>query len=113
MGIRSDVAIALKKNVYDMLSVDSRNFLVEWFKEPFETEKEGYLFFTESVKWYHQSYTDIRAFYNELWNDFEDEDYLILKACHDYPTSKEGDDGEWHDNPWQIYRDVSVRINIG
>jgi len=111
MGIRSDVAVALKKNVWDGLSEESRSTLTEWFHEPESTTKEGHvLLHNEHIKWYHDSHKDLRDFYSELLYNFDDEDYLIVKACHDYPETTNGDLGEWHDNPWNIYKSVSVSI---
>ena len=111
MGIRSDVAVALKKNVFDNLSAGSRQTLSEWFGEPASVNGQGHvLFYTEFVKWYFSSYEDLVALYAELLDSFDEEEYLIVQACHDYPESTEGDLGGWYDNPWGAYRSVRVEV---
>ena len=111
MGIRSDVAVALKKNVFDNLSEESKKTLSEWFLEPQDVTEEGHIFFYgESLKWYHGLYDDLRAFYGELFDKFDDDDYIIIQACHDFPESTEGNAGGWYENPWDIYKNWSVSI---
>ena len=109
MGVRSDVSIALKNNVFEGLSEESKKTLKEWFQQASGLTEEGVLFYAEWVKWYNNYYEDLIALYNDLEN-FDEEDYLILVGCHDYPHSTESDAGDWHDNPWNIYKSVSVRI---
>lgn len=109
MGIRSDVSIALKNNVFEGLSAESKKTLKEWFKLASGLTEEGVLFYAEMVKWYNNYYEDLIALYNDLEN-FDEEDYLILVGCHDYPHSTESDIGDWQDNPWDIYKAVSVQI---
>ena len=109
MGIRSDVAIALKNNVLEGLSAESKKTLDEWFGQTSSVTKEGVLFYEESIKWYNESYDDLIQLYAELMK-FDDEDYLIVQACHDYPSSDEGDLGGWYENPWEIHRSWSVSV---
>jgi len=110
MGIRSDVAIALKKNVFDGLSAESKSTLDDWFQGPVSETQEGHvLFYVERVKWY-RSYDDLVQLYAELTDVFDDEDYLIVQACHDYPESDEGNLGGWYENPWEIYKNWSVSL---
>ena len=45
MGIRSDVAIALKNNVLEGLSAESKKTLTEWFLKPEGVTEEGHVFF--------------------------------------------------------------------
>ncbi len=42
--------------------------------------------------------------------DFDEEDYLIVQANHDYPEYVNGDAGGWIENPWEVYRNWSVSI---
>ena len=110
MGIRSDVAVALKKNVWDNLTEESKSTLDDWFQGPASETQEGHvLFYEERIKWY-QSYDDLVQLYAELIDVFDDDDYLIIKACHDYPESDEGNLGGWYENPWEIYKNWSVSL---
>jgi hypothetical protein len=109
MGIRSDVAVALKKNVYDGLSQESKETLVEWFMEPVSITEEGVLFYEQGIKWYSQIFEELVALYKNL-RDFDEEDYLIVQANHDYPEYVNGDAGGWIENPWEVYRNWSVSI---
>ena len=78
MGIRSDVAVALKKNVWDNLTAQSKSTLDDWFQEPASETQEGHiLFYEERIKWY-QGYDDLAQLYAELIGVFDDEDYLIV-----------------------------------
>lgn len=111
MGIRSDVTIALKKNVYDGLSAESKKTLSDWFEEPASKTKEGdVLFYIEDVKWYFDICDDLVALYNELEDKFDYDDFLIIQACHDYPRSIDGDLGGWIENPWETYRTWTVGV---
>ena len=109
MGIRSDVAIAIKNETFAALSARSQLFVREWFEEA-EKDDEGLLFHCSGIKWYTTSDSDIIRLYEEL-NELDDESYLIIEACHDYPESTRGDLGSWHDNPWEVYREVRVSID--
>ena len=112
MGIRSDVAVALKKNVYDGLSVGSKKTLTEWFLKPEDVTEEGHVFFYgESLKWYYNLYDDLMQLYAELiGGPWYEDDYFIVQACLDYPGSDEGNLGGWYENPWDIYKNWSVSI---
>ena len=111
MGIRSDVAVALKKNVFDGLSAESKTALDDWFQKPVSETQDGHvLFYEEHIKWYSDTYKELRDFYSELLDNFDDEDYLIVQACHDYPESDEGNLGGWYENPWEIYKNWSVSL---
>ena len=120
MGVRSDVGIAMKEYVFQNLSEKAKKFLEEWgFEEQTayksESKKDeddaGRLFMTSDVKWYWHDYEDIIAFMKHLNDDHDDADWLLLQACHDYPDSTDGDEGGWHDNPFDFYKQVSVELN--
>lgn len=110
MGIRSDIGIAIKEELFTRLSTESVKLLDE-----FETklrDEEGRLFHLTDVKWYRHE-ADISEFYKELYElDEGGEDYLIVEACHDYPTNEEGDVGGWIENPWGLVRNVSVSVEF-
>jgi len=112
MGIRSEVAFAAKPNVVENLSTESRATLLRYLGEPVETTDEGTLWTTEDVKWYSTVYEDLGALYKELGENFDVGDYLLIEACYECPEhDSEGDIGEWHDNPWELYKEVTVRTN--
>ena len=124
MGIRSDVAIAMKKCVVNHLSPKARKFLDEWGFEARSTivaddltnsrltkDDLGTLFITEGVKWYILDSDEIQAFYAHLEECHDEEDYLVVTACGEYPEDNDGDDGEWHDNPFNLHRRVSVELS--
>jgi hypothetical protein len=119
MGIRSDVAIAMKECVVNHLSPEARTLLEEYgFEERARVEahggdsedEAGSLFVTEGVKWYHD-YPDIQAFYTHLEDCHDEEDFLIVTACGEYPESDEGNAGEWHDNPFNIHKQTTVELS--
>ena len=111
MGIRSDVAIAIKNEAFEALSEISQNMLRKDFVLA-EEHNEGMLFHSESIKWYLNSDPEIAQLYEDL-NNLEDEEegFLLLEACHDYPDHRDNELGEWHDNPWGLYREVRVSID--
>ena len=118
MGIRSDVAIAMKEYVYENLSPEVRKILKEWgFEEQsaYKPENEGCLddagrlFATTDVKWY-SGYEDVAALYKHFREAHDAEDWRILQACHDYPDTNDGDEGGWHDNPFDFTKNVSVEL---
>lgn len=108
MSIRSDVAVAVSAKAKVFLSEDT----IRWMTNDCDSSvdsAEGSFFLFKDIKWYRGSDTEIDKLYAEL-QKAEDSDYLIIEACHDYPTSDEGDAGSWYDNPWNIHRCVSVEI---
>ena len=120
MGIRSDVAIAMKEYVYENLSPEVRKILEEWgFEEVSkyepQTEKNqdlddaGRLFATTDVKWY-TDYEDVTALYKHMREAHDEEDWIIFQACHDYPDTTDGDEGGWYDNPFNLNKSVSVEL---
>ena len=120
MGVRSDVAIAMKEYVYENLSPEVRKILEEWgFEEVSkyepQTEKNqdlddaGRLFATTDVKWY-TDYEDVTALYKHMREAHDEEDWIIFQACHDYPDTTDGDEGGWYDNPFDLSKNVSVEL---
>ena len=109
MGIRSDVAIAIKNETFAALSARSQLMVREDFEEV-EKNDEGLLFHCNGIKWYTTSDSDIIRLYEEL-NELDDESYLIIEACGEYPESTDGDLGSWYDNPWGVFKDVRVSID--
>ena len=107
MSIRSDVAVALKKSLVDGLTEEQKT---TWFGSCHSKHDhaEGTLYHWEHTKWYYDCDDPLY----EWLSSQNDEDFLVVVACHDYPESAEGSLGAWRDNPWNIYRRVSVSINI-
>ena len=117
MGTRSDVGIAMKEYVFQNLSPEAKIFLEEWGFEEREVlnseeygDEAGRLLATESVKWYSRDYDDIIAFIKHLNDDHDDEDWLLIQACPEYPTDDDGDEGGWYDNPFELRKLVSVEL---
>ena len=110
MGIRSDVGVAFKQELWDQVK-DNKvfSFLTEE-GTLHDDEDEGVLFVFEDVKWYRED-DDIVNLYAKL-NELNEDDFLVVEACHDYPTSEEGDLGNWFDNPWNLHRSVRVELNV-
>ena len=111
MGIRSEVVVAMKLDVYNKLTPDT----VKWLNEVSDqqnmrSEGDGVSFLFDYIKWYTCSYPPIMQLYKEL-SDLEcDEDYLIIDACSEYPENDENDRGCWYENPWNYHKSVSVTI---
>ena len=110
MGIRSDVAIAIKNEAFEALSQVSQNMLRKDFVLA-EEHDEGMLYHSDSIKWYVNSDPEIAQLYEDLNNLEDEESFLILEACHDYPEHRDNDLGEWHENPWNVFREVRVSID--
>ncbi|MBC8226327.1 MAG: hypothetical protein H8E74_04210 [Gammaproteobacteria bacterium] len=71
-------------------------------------DEEGMLFYTEGVKWYHDMSPDLMALYRDLGSLDDDDDFLVIVACSEYPADTEGDVGGWYDNPWSAHKCTSV-----
>ena len=110
MGVRSDVAFCVKNEVYQKLSDGVKNTIKEYFGDYQDRSEEGIFFYTEDVKWYHDSYGDLICLYNEL-HEQDADGFLIIQCCSEYPTDNDGDLGSWYESPWEIYKEVSVSLN--
>ena len=112
MGIRSNVALAIKNQAFLSLSEASKQTISEWFREPADREhNEGsVLFIADDVKWYSDVFADLMALYQDLLKNIDDEDYYLIKACPEYPGDDSSDIGGWYENPFGIHKCVSVSI---
>ena len=112
MGIRSDVALAIKNEAFLSLSPKSKQTIHDWFGKPSDRDHDegAVLFQADSVKWYHECFQDLVELYSDLHQLPDCESYLLIKACDEYPADEEADTGEWHENPFGIYKSVSVSI---
>ncbi len=104
MDSRSDVAIAIKaKHVEEFESKFSR-ILVEVAAR--YTHADGALYYFNGVTWGEGS-DDL---YEWLCGSVSVEDFLVLVVFFDCPGYTSADIGKWFDNPWNIYKKVSVEI---
>lgn len=112
MGIRSDVALAIKNQAFLSLSEASKQTICEWFVEPTERDHEegATLFMTTGVKWYNDMFNDLMALYQDLLKNVDEEDYYLIKVCPEYPGDDSSDIGGWYENPFGIHKCVSVSI---
>jgi len=118
MGIRSDVFVATKEHIFLNLKPETQKFLEE-MSDQSSKKPEGRAFIFESVKWYRDDYPEIVELYDALKyltsspeNGFYEEDYIIIEACGEYPEYDENNIGEWHDNPWEAHKEVSVTVHV-
>ena len=121
MGTRSDVAIAMKECVVNHLSPEARNFLEDWGFEARaayqpehvdgDPDDAGTLFVTEGAQWYHLDADEIQAFYTHLEECHDEEDWLVVVACGEYPDYDEGNAGQWLDNPFNLHKRVTVELS--
>jgi hypothetical protein len=72
---------------------------------------EGVAYVFRDVRWYMDD-EDIAALYKLLSSIDDEDDYIVIEACHDYPDSDEGDAGCWTDNPWNAQRITHVTIEF-
>jgi hypothetical protein len=101
----------MKNKVYQELSDKSKATIEEYFGDFENRTEEGLLFQANDVKWYHNCYADLMQLYTDLSMDpADDEDFLLLTACNEYPDDRDADIGCWDDNPWDINKQVSVTL---
>ena len=108
MGIRSDVFLAFKTDLYWELPKHFKEFFHEQCTRRL-THEQGVAFVFEDIKWYVDS-EPLCDFYEWLTND-RAVDARLIEACHDYPESDENNRGDWDDNPWQAYKVTTVSIS--
>jgi len=113
MGIRSDVFVGMKHEVQNKVNSATgksgklvRSLLAE--ADDYLMADDGVAYVFTDVKWYMDDEA-VSALY-ELLRSCDDEDYIVVMACHDHPESDEGDVGSWFDNPWEARRVTSVTI---
>jgi len=109
MGIRSEVVACFKNEAYQGLSDEAKRTIGEYFGDYVERGAEGLLFYVDYVKWYDSSYADLISLYKEL-SEAEEDDFLIVVATPERPDFDESDIGDWHENPWNVYKSVSVSV---
>jgi len=110
MGIRSEVAIAIKNDAYKLLSDKTKDTIREWFGDYKDRNEEGLLFFADHVKWYHDVYPELNSLYRDFSDKLDENDFMLIKATSEYPEENDGDAGEWYDNPWYVEKQVTVEV---
>jgi hypothetical protein len=112
VGIRSDVGVCISRSAFLGLSRETVKFLAT--ADDILDNPEGVLYHFSMIKWYHEHDVDIVRLYDELDKLTEagrDDEFLVLEACHDYPTNESAADrGNWMDNPWGMIRQIRASI---
>jgi hypothetical protein len=114
MSTTSDVALAIKQELLDKLSSETKENITKWFGKAREKDDGWQLFFVSNIRW-SSNEDGVDNLYQELdEKDIEtvygNGSYLIVEACHDYPESDDGTAGRGFNNPWKICKNVSVCI---
>ena len=109
MGIRSEVALAIKNEAYINLTDKSKETIRDWLGEYQDRGEEGMLFVESSIKWYYETNPELADLYKDLAEQ-DDEDYFLLVATPEYVEDCGGDVGGWYNNPWYVEKNVSVEI---
>jgi hypothetical protein len=118
MGVRSDVVVALKMGAFNRLPKSTQEWLkrdcnnVHWacdLKDGVDLKDDGVAFRWDAVKWYASEYSEIVTLYKDLQGE-DCEDYLVISACSEYPTSDEDDRGAWYENPWEFYKCTTCTV---
>lgn len=108
MGIRSDVFVAVKSSIQDEFKKEFEAKLVENYGAKVYLHPEGTAYSMEYVKWYHD---ELVALYRWL-GEQEDDDFIVIQVCAEYPDDHEGDAGDWINNPWEAERYYRVGIEF-
>jgi len=104
MSSKYNIGVALKKSIHVN---DVLNKVLKDFKS--YQHEEGTLYLVDWIRWNDGPCVDLVRFYEEL-SRYPAEDYLVVCACHAYPTSEDGDAGAWEENPWQMCREIDASI---
>ncbi len=114
MGIRSDVGIALKDELVTHLQTnhpDTYQWLAQESDEVHIRRGHGKLFVIHDCKWPLIGSNPQKDALYEILDNQECHNYLIVEACHDYPSDDENDIGGWIDNPWDLRKYVTVNLS--
>jgi hypothetical protein len=107
MSIRSDVGVAVKKELLAKLNKASRKFLKTASEHC--DHKKGTLFIFRDYNHWGQSDAKVRSLSDDL-DRGEVNNLLVVEACPEYPENDENDWGGWDDNPWNLRKEVSVSL---
>jgi hypothetical protein len=106
MSTRSDVGIAIKKELFKLFSEDDKNKYFQGYDSCIGRE-EGVLYIFKQVN--SSSFDEFKHFLSAASNN-EPEMYLLIDVCFDYPEADCDDCGCWYDNPWCLRRVLSVEL---
>ena len=109
MGIRSDVGICVKKEFVSGLEEIFKKH--DWDANETREAEEGNAYVFKYIKWY-KDWDDVREI-DDYLQSIGGENFKVIEACHDYPESTDGDDGDWNDNPFSMSRNIEVSISLG
>jgi hypothetical protein len=108
MSTRSDVCIAIKKDLHNKLSEDVKKVLNDDSDEVLSVDG-NVLYILRAVKW-NSAFEDIKELYAQLDEfDPEGESYFLQEGCYDYPNDSECR-GNWVNNPWNLDLVVNVEV---
>ena len=119
MGVRSDVVVAVKMDAFNRLPNSTQKWLretshdVHWacdLKDGVDFQNDGIAFRWGQVKWYTGDCSELNKLYDDLSAECEDEEYLIISACSEYPAHDDDDRGAWYENPWEFYKCTSCTV---
>ena len=104
---KSKVAVILKNNVLESPEFSRESLLFLASKHTyFDHHESGLMYVIDSIVW--ETFIEpIGKLYEEL-EKFDEEDYLILEVCFAAPEINYNDRGEWHDNPWNVRKQVAL-----
>lgn len=113
MSISSDIGLAIKKEAYEKLSIESNDFLKECADETLSND-EGFLFVLVDMRnWPMDNLHPSDSGSQKLMSDImalDHEDFRLIEACHDYPDPEGNGLGMWVDNPWGVSQQINVSI---
>jgi hypothetical protein len=108
MGARSDVCIAIKKDLHNKLSEDVKKLLNDDSDEVLSVDGDV-LYILRGVNW-NSGREDVGEIYAQFDKfDPEGESYFLQEGCHNYPDESECR-GEWVNNPWNL--DLMVNVEV-
>jgi hypothetical protein len=119
MSTQSDVGLAIKTEAYRKLPVGVRAFLTDGFFETTLSATDGdgaeaLLFYSSGCKWYDFEAampSPVSDLYEAL-EELEEDDFLLLEGCSDYPDSDEGCRGDYRGNPFKLSRNITVSVSF-
>ena len=111
MGIISSAVVCLRTKLVETMPTEISDFLHDLRSEELN-EEEGRLYHFSHIKWYcEEQGTEPFALYE--WLRTQDEnDFLVVTVCHDYPENDDRGIGEWTENPWNVCRIVETYIDF-
>jgi hypothetical protein len=107
MSTRSDIGIALKKELIDSLTVEQHEKFLQRH-DGCVVRQEGvlYIFKNANSSSFFEFVTFLKANYNP-------EMYKIVDVCFDFPEVECDDHGWWDNNPWNLRRVISAKLCWG